>query len=136
MRVVASSRIASTITSLLLVACGGSGATEPTGGGPSGPGPGGSTSNTVTVSNNRFTPASTTVPAGTTVTWTWNSCASDGYGGTTCVVHDVTFDDGQHSAARENGAWSRSFSAAGTYPYRCTRHGSSSSGMRGTVTVQ
>jgi plastocyanin len=130
-------RLVSMVAAVVIAgACGGSGGTEPTGGGPDGPGPGGSTSNAITVANNRFTPAATTVPAGTTVTWTWDSCTSDGYGGTSCVEHDVVFDDAQQSATQDGGSWSRSFPTAGTYAYHCSRHGSASSGMRGTVTVQ
>jgi plastocyanin len=122
---------------VLVAACGGGDATAPSGGGPTGGGPaGGSTSSNITVSNNLFSPASTTVAPGTTVTWTWNACSSDGYGGTNCVVHDVTFDDGAHSTAQDDGSWSRTFPAAGSYPYHCTRHGTAGSGMRGTVTVQ
>jgi plastocyanin len=57
------------------------------------------------------------------VTWVWNS------GGT---VHNVTFDDGIHSENLGSGTYPRTFSMAGTFPYHCTIHGSS---MSGVVTV-
>jgi plastocyanin len=85
------------------------------------------------VNNNRFAPNATTVAVGTTVTWTWDSCGDDGYGGTACVAHTVTFDDGAGSARQSSGSYDRAFSTAGTYPYHCTVHGTA---MAGTVTVQ
>ena len=92
-----------------------------------------STSNAITVGNNWFDPTSTTVPAGTQVTWTWNSCGSDGYGGQTCVAHSIVFDDGQTAASRSDGTYSRTFTAPGTYKYHCGVHGTS---MSGAVVVQ
>jgi plastocyanin len=83
----------------------------------------GSTSSTITVSNNRFDPATTTVQTGTTVTWTWAQGATN---------HNVTFADGTKSATQATGTYSRSFGVAGTYAYECTVH----SGMSGTVTVR
>ena len=80
--------------------------------------------NTVTVGNNVFTPSSLSVPAGTTVTWQWNSSG---------VVHNVTFDDQVTSSDRSTGSFPRTFSAAGTYPYHCTIH--VAEGMTGTITV-
>ena len=93
----------------------------------------GSTSNAITVDNNYFDPMSTTVPVGTKVTWTWNACGSDGYGGQTCVSHGIVFDDGAQAAAQTQGTWTRTFSTAGTYNYHCSVHGAS---MSGTITVQ
>jgi plastocyanin len=90
--------------------------------GPSNPNDGGDDANTVTVSNNLFTPSSLTVPVGTTVTWQWNS------GG---VAHNVTFDDGIFSDNLSSGTYPRTFSTAGPFPYECTIH----PGMAGTVTV-
>ena len=90
--------------------CGGSG-------GSYGSGPnisGGSTSKQITVKNNLFDPSATTVPVGSTVTWTWAQGA---------VVHNVMFDD---------GTYTRTFTTAGAYPYHCTIH----PGMAGSVTVQ
>jgi plastocyanin len=92
-----------------------------------------STTSSIVVRNDYFDPASTTVPAGTRVNWTWNACGGDGYGGQTCVSHSIVFDDGQSSATQSEGSWSRLFAAAGTYKYHCGIHGSA---MTGTVTVQ
>ena len=100
--------------------CGGSG-------GSYGSGPnnnfGGSTSKQITVKNNSFDPSATTVPVGSTVTWTWAQGA---------VVHNVMFDDGQKSADQSTGTYARMFNTAGAYPYHCTIH----PGMAGSVTVQ
>jgi plastocyanin len=120
---------------LSLAACGGG--SGPTGYSnnnppPTQPPPQGSTSSTITVENNRFDPAATTVNVGTTVTWTWDSCTDDPYGGSTCVEHTVTFDGGATSGPRSSGTWSRQFSTAGTFNYRCSLH----AGMNGSVTVR
>ena len=91
--------------------------------GPSDPNDGGDGANTVTVSNNLFTPGQLTVPVGTTVTWQWNS------GGT---AHNVTFQDGIKSEdAKTSGTFPRTFSTAGAFPYQCTLH----PGMNGNVIV-
>lgn len=77
--------------------------------------------------SNTFDPASITVKAGSTVTWS----------NTTGVTHNVTFD--QKAGAPPNGAdfasgtFAATFATAGTYPYHCTIHGLS---MSGTVVVQ
>ena len=129
---------------LLAAACGGGG-----GGGPASPPPsggtggtggtggntGGSTSSSIGVTNNAFTPSATTVPAGTTVTWTWNSCSGDGYGGQLCTDHSVVFDDGVRpgSGVQNTGTFSSQFVAAGSYAYHCSVHGTA---MHGTITVQ
>ena len=77
----------------------------------------------VTVENNQFTPADIQVSPGTTVTWTWGAGAS---------THNVTFSDGVTSNDRASGSYTRTFAAAGTFPYSCTLH----PGMSGTVTVK
>ena len=84
---------------------------------------GGSTSKQIAVKNNAFDPSATTVPVGSTVTWTWAQGS---------VSHNVTFDDGQKSADQSTGSYTRLFDTAGTYPYHCTIH----PGMTGSVTVQ
>ena len=123
---------------VLAASCGGGG-----GGGPAAPPPsggtggggGGSTSSEITVTNNAFTPSATTVTSGTTVTWTWNSCTGDGYGGQLCTDHSVVFDDGVRagSGVQSSGSFASRFTAAGTYTYHCSVHGAA---MHGTVTVQ
>ena len=120
---------------LVVAACGGSDSTSPppsgTTGGNGSPGGGaggtGQTpvgTNQVTVNNDFFTPNAITVPVGTTVTWTWSQDA---------ITHNVTFADGTTSGNKSASAsYSRQFSTAGTFSYRCTIH----AGMNGTVTVQ
>jgi len=100
----------------LLSACGG--------GSDSTTGPMDAQGNSVTVGNNFFSPPDLSVATGTTVTWTWAAGA---------VEHNVTFDDGEHSATQSSGSFPRTFSATGTYPYHCTIHGAAA--MHGTVTV-
>ncbi|HKO16442.1 MAG TPA: plastocyanin/azurin family copper-binding protein [Gemmatimonadaceae bacterium] len=131
-------RIAPTMLALTLAlaaaGCGGGGLKDSTSPNPTPhPGPSPGPSNGVTVSNNQFSPASTSVPVGTTVTWTWNSCSNDPYSGQTCVSHNVTFDDGTSSQTQSSGSFSRTFTTAGTYRYHCTIHGTA---MSGTVQVQ
>ena len=120
-----------------IVGCGGS-STAPSGGSNNNnpitqPSPGGSSSNSIEVGNNFFDPNSTTVAVGTKVTWSWNTCSGDGYGGQTCVSHAILFDDGTASGAQSDGSWSRTFTSAGTYKYHCTIHGAA---MSGTIVVQ
>lgn len=89
----------------------------------------------ISVTNNAFSPASKTVAAGTAVQWAWNSCTGgDQYGsGEVCVAHGVNFDDGTNSPTQDQGSYTRTFTAAGTYNYRCAVHGTT---MPGTITVQ
>ena len=134
-------RLAARMTLLLLVAavgCGGSstapgsGGNTNTGNNPPPQGPP-STSSSITVSNNYFDPTSTTVPVSTRVTWTWDACGSDGYGGQSCTSHGIVFDDGTSSGTQTQGSWSRTFATAGTYKYHCPVHGSA---MAGAIVVQ
>ena len=125
------------------LACGGGSTAPGSTGGPSvnpgGSGGGGNTGGgggggvTVTVSNNMFAPDNVTVPVGTTVTFKWDACSGDGYGGSACTGHTVTFTDGVTSDTLATGTYSRSFSAAGTFTYRCRVHGSY---MTGTIVVK
>ena len=91
-------------------------------------GPMGSTNSTVNVSDNSFSPSSTTVSVGTTVTWNWKGANS----------HTVTWVGGSPNGAgpKSSGSYQRTFDTAGTYEYYCSIHGSPTSGMRGTVIVQ
>jgi plastocyanin len=115
-------RSATLLASLLVVAAGcGGGGSDTTG--PPSPAPPTNT-NSVTVGNNFFSPADIGVATGTAVTWQWASDATQ---------HNVTFDDGAHSETQSLGSYSRTFTAAGTYPYHCTIHGAAV--MHGTVTV-
>lgn len=123
---------------ILGLGCGGGGsATGPsssTGGTTNPPPP--PPANTVTVANNSFTPATLTVPAGTTVTWNWNTCSGgDAYGnGQTCVSHSVVMDDNSlASDTQSSGSFEHTFATAGTYPYHCSVHGAA---MSGKIVVQ
>ena len=72
----------------------------------------------------RFSPASITVNAGDTVTWTNNGHVPEG--------HNVK-GDGFESGTRQTGqTYSHTFSSEGTFPYICSIHPF----MKGTVTVQ
>jgi plastocyanin len=123
---------------LLLAGCGGGGGdstpTSPPGGG-SGNTQNPPPSTSVKVGNNSFTPTDLTVPAGSTVTWTWDSCTGgDGYGnGQTCYDHSVTFTSGTSSETKSSGTFSRAFPTAGTYNYQCIVHGAA---MSGRIIVQ
>ena len=129
------------IAALALVcssACGGgSSSGYPTGSGGQNPPPSGqppsNTTSAIKVENNRFSPATTTVAVGTTVTWTWDACSDDGYGGQSCIGHNVTFDAGGGSATLQRGSYQRQFNTAGTFNYHCTEHGGA---MTGQVVVR
>ncbi|GAC1649612.1 MAG: hypothetical protein NVS4B3_06950 [Gemmatimonadaceae bacterium] len=105
----------------VLASCGGGGYDSATAPLPTPPPP--STSKTVNVADNFYSPSANVVPVGTTVTWTWIGA----------VQHDVVFDDGQKSVLQQTGTYSRQFPAAGAYSYHCTVHGLA---MSGKVTVQ
>jgi plastocyanin len=86
-------------------------------------GTGGPGTNQVFIQGMAFDPATITVAAGTTITWT-NKDA---------VAHTVTsdanlFDSGSIAT---NGTFSHTFATAGTFPYHCTIH----TYMTGSVTA-
>ena len=115
-----------------LAACGGGSSGYPTGSGGQTPPPGTqppATTASITVENNRFDPSATTIAVGTMVTWTWDACRDDGYGGTVCTAHDVTFDGGGGSTTQSTGTYSRQFNNAGTFNYRCSVHGAAMAGQ-------
>src|SRR5689334_12401678 len=97
-------RVALTTIAVALTACGGSSdSTSPTGSNstptpttnPGNTSPGGVATNFVTLTESAFNPSNININVGTTVTWEWNSCTGDGYGGySTCVSHSIVFDDG------------------------------------------
>jgi len=118
-----------------IVACGGGGSSYSNGVTNPGPPPPTVTGNTtsLTVTNNKYTPARDSVGVGAQLTWSWNACTGDGYGGSTCTSHSVTFDDGPTSQIQSSGTFSRMFATAGTYTYHCRVHGAA---MAGTVIVK
>ncbi len=81
----------------------------------------------VSVVNDNFNPAATTIAVTGTVTWNWNS------GG---LNHNVTFAAMAGAPAnipdRGTGSIARTFNTAGTFNYQCTLH----AGMNGSVTAQ
>ena len=128
----------------VLAACGGStasgsspAATTPASTPAASPAGGGSlTSNEIAIKDFAFTPATTTVTAGTTVTWTNNDGAT----------HNVTSTDGPGTGAATTPAFSSqpmaqgdtfayTFKEAGTYYYECSIHASMAS-MHAVVIVE
>jgi plastocyanin len=77
----------------------------------------------VDIKNFAFSPATITVPAGSTVVWT-NSDS---------IQHDITFDGASISSSvlNHNDTFSHTFTGAGTYHYICSIHPF----MHGTVIV-
>lgn len=78
----------------------------------------------VNISGFKFDPASITVKAGTTVTWTNQDAAA----------HTIVADDGSWASdsIKQGGTYSYTFDQAGTFSYKCGVHPS----MVGTVEVQ
>jgi len=94
------------------------------------------TTNKISIQDFSFTPSTTTVAAGTTVTWTNNDA----------MVHDVTSTDGPDVGAAttstfasaklaQGDTFSFTFAQPGTYYYECTIHASSAA-MHGVVVVK
>jgi plastocyanin len=77
----------------------------------------------VGIKNFAFSPATITVPAGSTVVWTNDDS----------IQHDITFDGGGivSSVLNHNDTFSHTFSTVGTYHYICSIHPF----MHGTVIV-
>lgn len=76
---------------------------------------------TISVVDNAFEPVHAGVPAGITVTWSWEG---------TSAQHNVV-GEGFESPLQDSGTFAHTFDRAGTYAFRCTVHGQ----MRGAVTV-
>jgi plastocyanin len=70
-----------------------------------------------------FSPSSVTIAVGKTIEWENRDT----------IAHTTTSDTGVWSSTiSPNGDYQRTFTAAGTFNYRCTLH----AGMNGTITVQ
>lgn len=79
---------------------------------------------TVAIIDNGFTPASLTVAAGSTVTWT-----NTGQRDHTVSTSDASF--GSDGVMKSGATYAHTFATAGTFAYFCAIH----SGMKGTITV-
>jgi plastocyanin len=79
---------------------------------------------TITIQNFAFSPATITIPAGTTVTWTNEDSAA----------HTATSDSGvwDSGTLMTGQSYSRTFDQPGTYPYHCMIHPF----MKATIIVQ
>lgn len=82
----------------------------------------------VKVTDNAFDPTTKTINAGEKVMWTWTGSNQHNV---TWVVASGT----GNSATQAAGTYTRDFSAAGSFDYYCTIHGTATTGMRGTVVV-
>jgi len=83
------------------------------------------TGNSVNIQSFAFNPATLTVEAGTTVTWTNEDS----------TPHTIVSDSGSELNSpdlNQGGVYTHTFNAAGTYAYHCGIH----TYMKGTVIVQ
>ena len=80
--------------------------------------------NEVWMKNSLFDPASITITAGTTITWTNKES----------VTHNVISDNGTFTSGEmgDGATFSFTFPNVGTFPYTCSHH----LDMKGTVIVQ
>ena len=116
------------LVGMIAVAASCSGGSNVTGGGGGGGGGGCSGTNSApAVCDNHFSPSTTTITAGSSVTWTWKGATG----------HNVTFTGGPvalgGSSTMTSGTFTQTFNTAGTYTYECSIH--SAQGMTGTITV-
>jgi plastocyanin len=83
----------------------------------------------VDVLDNSYSPATVTILAGGTVTWTWKG------GNPHSVTSGTGTDDNKFpsSAIQTTGTFMQTFATKGNFPYFCKQHGAS---MSGTVVVQ
>ena len=88
--------------------------------------------NAVTVTSNKFVPASLTIKAGETVTWTWAGGSHTVTSGTNCTA-DAVYTSGLQTTS--GASFKHTYAAAGTFEYFCEPH-CASSGMKGTIIVQ
>jgi len=111
------------VLAVALTGCGTSQTTAPSGTS-SGSTPAAGAAKTVAVSmaGFAFDPANAEVAVGGTVTWTNNDS----------VGHTIKIDGKTSDTITPGGTFSKTFAAAGTFPYSCTIHPS----MTGQVTVK
>lgn len=117
---------------LSLAACGGSGDPAGPNGQPPPPPPPSTdpvATTSVEVRDNLFDPAAIRVSTGATVTWTWAGSTE----------HNVTWVEANlsNSPTQSSGTFDVAMpSAPGQLVYFCTLHGTPTSGMRGTITIE
>jgi manganese oxidase len=87
-------------------------------------------SNTIAMQNTAFVPATLTVTAGTTVTWTNNDAIVHTVTSGTPSAPDGMFDSGN---LNQGGTFHFTFSTKGTFQYFCRVHPTM---MKATITVQ
>jgi plastocyanin len=88
----------------------------------------------VQVQNNQFQPASASVKAGGTVTFTWATGAA-GHNVTPVAPATIPASPGLPALLNAPQSFDQVFPAQGTFVYFCASHGSATAGMRGTITV-
>ncbi len=81
----------------------------------------------VTISDNRYTPATLTVAAGTKVTWTWSGNNPHS------VTGKFNGQDVLSPTRQGSGSFDFTFDKAGTFAYQCGIHGAA---MTATIVVQ
>ncbi|MES2306700.1 MAG: plastocyanin/azurin family copper-binding protein [Gemmatimonadota bacterium] len=92
--------------------------------------PGTATVKLFTAGGARFEPATLVIAAGTTVSFVWQDGFHD------LVPYGNPSFPGQGGGFDPPKTYQVKFTAPGTYKYYCSVHGSTTSGMRGTVIVQ
>ena len=88
--------------------------------------------NAVTVKNFAFAPATLTIKAGETVTWTWAGGSHTVTSGASCKG-DMAYTSGLKSATGDT--FTHTYPTAGTFEYFCEPH-CAASAMKGTIIVQ
>ena len=88
----------------------------------------------VQVQNNQFQPASASVTAGGTVTFTWATGAT-GHNVTPVSPATIPASPGLPALLNAPQSFAQVFPTQGTFVYFCSAHGTATSGMRGTITV-
>jgi plastocyanin len=73
-------------------------------------------SKTVSVKNNAFSPTSLKIKKGTKVTWKWTQ------GGVPHNVTPTSGGKGSSTSSKKGFTYSKTFTKAGTYKFRCTIH--------------
>ena len=101
------------------------------------PGTGGSggtpAANQVFMQASAFNPTTRTITAGTALTWVNKDAVAHNVQSSAVPMGAATFSSGDVGA---NGTFQVTFTVPGTYAYFCSLHGTATTGMHATVTVQ